>query len=181
MKKEEIEIWKQITDFENYEVSNLGRIRRIECIITYSNGNTCNYKEKYLKLELTRDNYNRVTICKNNITKRFQVHRLIALYFIDNLNSSPCVNHKDGNKQNNKVSNLEWCTYSENENHSYSILGKINHNRKLSEQDINYIKQNAKKGVNNYKRGNLKQLSEQFCVNRTTITNLLNKQTYVDS
>jgi hypothetical protein len=52
------------------------------------------------------------------------IHRLVALAFIENEFDKPCVNHIDGNKNNNNASNLEWCTFSENEKHSYQILNK---------------------------------------------------------
>lgn len=69
--------------------------------------------------------YNRVNLSLNGKAKKFRVHRLVAQAFIDNPLNKPFVNHIDGNKLNNHVSNLEWCTASENEHHSYSVLGKV--------------------------------------------------------
>jgi hypothetical protein len=70
--------------------------------------------------------YNNVCLSLNGKVITFLVHRIVANAFIPNPQNKPCVNHKDGNKNNNDISNLEWCTYSENEKHSYSALGKIN-------------------------------------------------------
>ena len=102
-----MEIWKRIEEFDNYEVSNYGRVRRVRCCIVYGNGIVTNYKEKILKQEVNRVNYLRVTFSQNNIQKRFQVHRLVAKYFIENPENKPCVNHIDGNGMNNNISNLE--------------------------------------------------------------------------
>ena len=172
------EIWKKVVNFENYEVSNLGNVRRVSCKIIYQNGQVCNYKEKILKLENNKGNlkgfYKRVTLCKNNKPKRFQVHRLVAEYFIPNPLNKPCVNHIDGNPSNNIASNLEWCTYKENEKHSYEILGKKNHNRILSKENVLSIRSNFKKGIG----GNLLELSKLFNVKLNTIYSVVNNKTY---
>lgn len=68
--------------------------------------------------------YKRVVLSHNGYKKRYLVHRLVAMTYIPNNESKPCVNHIDGNKLNNHVSNLEWVTYSENELHSHRKLGK---------------------------------------------------------
>jgi hypothetical protein len=178
-----MEIWKAIDGFENYEISNYGRVKSNECTIVYSNGMITKYKEKYLKLESNRCNgkgsYKRVTLCKNNKPKRFQVHRLVAQYFIDNPHNKKCVNHIDGNPSNNNIKNLEWCTHSENERHSYDILGKINANRKLSNEAIEDILKNCIKGVNKVNKGNVEEFMIRYNVSQGTILNVINKKYYV--
>lgn len=68
--------------------------------------------------------YGTVVLSFNNEKKRFLVHRLVAFKFIPNEQNKPCVNHINGIKDDNRVENLEWCTYSENEQHSHKVLGK---------------------------------------------------------
>lgn len=180
-----MEIWKDIKDYEGlYQISNCGKVKRLQSIVTYSNGNKCNHKERMLSLEKTKINkrgqyYFRVTLSKNNKQKRFQVHQLVALNFIENNQNKKCVNHKDGNPENNNVENLEWCTYSENEQHSYDVLNKINAIRKLSDKDVKYIKSNYIKGINDKIRGNRFELQKKFNVDKTTILNVVNNKYYV--
>jgi len=113
-------------DFPAYEVSELG------AVVNINTG-------RALKPETTRNGYMRVKLCGNGDTKKFLLHRLVAGLYIPNPLGKPCVNHIDGDKGNNSVANLEWCTYSENEVHSYRDLGKtvpggINHyNAKLTD------------------------------------------------
>jgi len=73
---------------------------------------------KILKPDVGKHGYCRVRLSLGDNTKRFLVHRLVAHHFIENSNDKPFVNHLDNNPQNNKVSNLEWCTASENMRHS---------------------------------------------------------------
>lgn len=173
-----MEIWKIIEEFNNYEVSNYGRVRRKKCVIVYSNGAVTNYKEKIVKQQLNKGIYLRVTFSQNNIQKRFQVHRLVAKYFIENPENKPCVNHIDGNGMNNNVSNLEWCTYSENERHSYNVLGKVNANRKLTESQIKDILQNCFKS-NGLKKSNVSLFANKYGVSVNTISNVINRKYYV--
>ena len=112
----EEEIWKDIPGYETYyQVSNLGRIKSLN---RYYNGR--NLKGKLLKLSMNRFGYLRFTAKKDNITKTLHVHRIVLLTFNPN-DEIKQVNHIDGNKTNNKLENLEWCTDSENKIHAYKI------------------------------------------------------------
>ena len=114
-------IWLPIKEFNNnYFVSNTGLIkstsRKVKC-----KGGFRVIKERVLKTFKKIGGYEFCDLGRKN--KRL-VHRLVAIAFIPNPENKPCVNHKDGNKHNNNVDNLEWVTYSENEFHSYNKLGK---------------------------------------------------------
>lgn len=101
-----MEKWKDIVGYESYyQISDIGRIKRKDT-------------EKILKNNI-RNGYEYVTLCVNGQRKKFYVHRLVAIAFIPNPNSYEQVNHKDGNKSNNKASNLEWCTQKENLLHAF--------------------------------------------------------------
>ena len=109
-----MEEWKDIKDYEGlYQVSNYGRVKSL-------NHNHTS-KEKILSLKPNGRGYIRVTLCKNNIKKPYSVHRLVAITFIPNPNNYPLVNHKDEDKTNNHVDNLEWCTYKYNINYGTGI------------------------------------------------------------
>jgi hypothetical protein len=101
------EIWRAVVGYEGlYEVSNLGNVRSLN----YGNTGKC----KLLKLCFDKYGYLQVGLCKNKKRKMCRVHRLVAITFILNLMKYPAVNHKDENKINNKVENLEWCTVEYN-------------------------------------------------------------------
>lgn len=106
------EIWKDIPNYEGiYKINNLGEIRRYS---TY-----CIYDRRIpeyhnIKAHIDKNGYYRVLLSKNNKIKNYLVHRLVAQTFIPNPNNLPQVNHKDENKTNNNVNNLEWCTRSYN-------------------------------------------------------------------
>ena len=102
------EIWKNINNFEGYQVSNFGRIKNIRNLTI-------------LKPAMTYNGYEIVCLSKKSKTKKFRVNRLVAEAFIPNPSNYPIVNHKDGNKLNNNVNNLEWCTHSYNLIEAYRL------------------------------------------------------------
>ncbi len=112
------EIWKPILGFEGfYEVSNLGRIRSVDRVVTYSNGQKHLHKGCLLKPGVIQNNYLQVALCKDGVTKHFMVHRLVAETFLLNQDNLPQINHKDENPLNNIADNLEWCSSSYNINY----------------------------------------------------------------
>ena len=119
MSKADEEIWKDIKGFENkYQISNLGNLR---------NSNTNNT----LKFRKSSRGYLTITIRKKSKVYCYLVHRLVAETFLPNPNNYPQVNHIDGNKSNNIVDNLEWCTASNNQKHAYRIGLHVNDTQKM--------------------------------------------------
>jgi hypothetical protein len=128
------EIWHPCAGFEtHYEVSNLGNVRSIE---RYSNNGHNNglrkLPSKVLKSALGKSGYLLVTFSVDNTQSSQNVHRLVARAFISNESNKPQVNHKDGNKQNNCLDNLEWVTASENMKHAYGELNVNHYKRKTT-------------------------------------------------
>ena len=109
------EIWKDILGYEGfYQVSNLGRVRSVDRIVKGCFGSIQHKKSVILAPAINTAGYYSVALTKNAKGKTFRVHRLVAEAFIPNLGNYPIINHKDENKLNNNVKNLEWCTYSYN-------------------------------------------------------------------
>lgn len=118
------EIWKDIQGYEGlYQVSNLGRIkslgRTIKKIGPKGKIFYRDYPEKILKQTKNKKGYLTVILSKNNENKIVRVHRIVAKTFLNLKEKGKEVNHKDGNKENNCASNLEWITHQENMIHAY--------------------------------------------------------------
>lgn len=112
------EVWKDVKGYEGlYQVSNLGRVKSLARILNDGR----KWKEKVLKLGKDKDGYLQVHLYKNGKPKMFKIYRLVAEAFIPNPDSLPCVNHKDEDKTNNTVENLEWCTHEYNVNYGVSL------------------------------------------------------------
>jgi len=110
------ELWKPIQNFESqYEVSSLGRIRSLDRIVTYSDGRTGKLEGKIIRGSLLKNGY--ITVCLSS-KKRKYVHQIVAETFLGQSEFRQTVNHKDGNKTNNCVENIEWNTYKQNNNHA---------------------------------------------------------------
>ena len=107
-----MEIWKDIKGYEGlYQISNKGRVKTL--------GNNKTRKEKIRDGKIDRG-YKRILLCKNGKKKQCLIHRLVAEAFLPNPDNLPVVNHKDENKLNNNVENLEWCTQAYNVNYSHN-------------------------------------------------------------
>lgn len=136
-----IEIWKFIDNYEkNYQVSNFGNVKRLFGYITTKAGVVKPISENILNKTIKSNGYETVMLSLNGKGKRFHVHRLVAIYFIDNPLNKPEVNHKDGIKTNNNVLNLEWMTEMENKNHAVEnglmCFGENRPTVKLSEKKV---------------------------------------------
>ena len=113
-----IEEWRPIEGYEGlYEVSNTGRVRSVDRYVKYSNGQIHLHKGKVLSPVKSNLGYLLVSLCCNGKYKSISVHRLIAQAFIENPDNLPEINHKDEDKTNNSVDNLEWCDRSYNNNY----------------------------------------------------------------
>lgn len=118
----EQEIWKDVKGLEGYyQVSNLGNVRSIDRLIILFNGHF-RYRKEQMILKRKQARYVYIELWKNDIQKKFRIHWLVAEAFITNSDNKLQVNHINGDKTDNRVENLEWCTASENQKHSYNNI-----------------------------------------------------------
>lgn len=110
------------------KVSDDGKIYTLDHSYLRKNGRLDNRKGKQLRPSVDKYGYERVVLTKDGIRKTYLVHKLVALAFIPNPENKTTINHIDGNKRNNNVSNLEWATEKENQNHKWKN-GLANYNR----------------------------------------------------
>ena len=146
------EIWKDVKGYEGlYQVSNLGNVksldRRVKCGLR---NNSIVTKKGKIKEQKISNKYLIVSLCDGKTQKSKTVHRLVAEAFIPNPNNYPCVNHKDENKFNNCVDNLEWCTHKYNNNYgtrlnkiSKALINNPKTSKKVNQYDKNgeFLKQ----------------------------------------
>lgn len=167
-----MEEWKKIEDFNDYFISSKGRIRSLK-----------KKKDKILKNTIGKNGY-RVVIFyesegwgKGYKQKREYIHRLLARYFIPNPDNKPEVNHKDGNKLNNSLENLEWVTHQENMMHAsyelYDRRGEKSPHAVLTQAEANAIRQRYLNG-GIYQR----ELAREHGVALSTINLIVNNKGY---
>lgn len=140
------EEWRDIKGHEGcYQVSSMGRVKSFDTYRKGKNGSKRRCLSRILK-PLNANGYQKVALYTKKSNKHFLIHRLVAKTFINNNKNKPCVNHIDGIKTNNTVSNLEWCTYSENSKHAKDtglwkpLMGSKNGKSKLDEDEVVKIK-----------------------------------------
>lgn len=161
-----IEIWKDVVGYEGlYQVSNNGRVKSLT--------NTC-----IRKTHLDANGYELVTLNKNGRKTHKRIHRIVAEAFIECPNTKLDVNHKDGNKLNNSVENLEWCTRSQNVTHAFrnglncAARGEQHCNSKLKEREVLQIRE-AWDRFHNYCK-----VARMFSVNEGTVWAIINGKTW---
>lgn len=164
-------MWKDIPNFEGqYEVSDNGDVRSVNRIVTDRFGKTYGLKGRILKTNKTKNGYLLVHLSKNGQVTPVYIHKIVAKLFVSNPNNLPVVNHKDGNKENCKASNLEWVTYSENNQHAYDTglhpKGEQQYKAKLTEANIREIR-------NLGKYGTLQSIADKYGVSKATIRDVL--------
>lgn len=172
------EVWAKLVypnipdELNRFEISTYGRLKNINTQYIYKpnvlNSGYCSV---------------RTTVGSRSDKIHILIHKAVAYTFIDNPDDLPEVNHKDGNKENNKVENLEWCTSHENQQHKYDIglfdkskiSGENNHNSKLTIDDVEYIRKNYIKGSKEF---GARALSRKFDVASPTILSVINYETW---
>jgi len=137
------EIWKSVKGYEGlYEVSNFGRMKSLSKKVRNGANSYCVRKEIILTGTISNKGYVKVILVKDGQKQQYSVHRIVMMMFVPNPNNMPQVNHLDTNKQNNAVSNLEWCDGSRNMKHACKnglrdfLKGETHPTAKLSTKEV---------------------------------------------
>lgn len=183
----EKEVWKDVVGYEGlYMVSNLGRVKSLERVITvktkYNTHMQVHKKEKLLTPTINNvTKYYQVGLCIKGKPKTLFIHIIVTKAFLgEKPIDKKLVNHKDGNKCNNNISNLEYCTYSENTIHSYKLglqkspSGVNAYVSRLTKEDVLYIRNN----YNPLIRGSASVISRFLGVHRNTVIGVVTNMRY---
>jgi len=176
-----MENWKDIAGFEGkYQVSDLGRVRSLPQSFIRKDGRRFIVKGKILKQTVSAPGYKVVNIGK----KVNYVHRLIANAFIPNVNALNLINHLDGDKLNNSLSNLEWCDHSRNIQHAYDNKLRVisDKHRKSSRNNMMKNRRDCSVMVLNTSTGvffsSIKEAAKSICVDASTISRKLSVEVF---
>jgi predicted XRE-type DNA-binding protein len=168
-----MEIWKKIEGFENYEISNYGKLKVNLKFRKYRD-----YQSKILNPSKDKDGYFRTSLRKDNKGFMKSIHRLVAQHFLENKLNKPCVNHKNGIKTDNRFENLEWCSVRENNVHAIKLGlsgqsgGELHHMSKLKNNEVLEIIENK----NNLTQ---RELSNIYKISQTQISRIINKKRWI--
>lgn len=165
------EIWRDVAGYEGiYQVSNMGRVKSLHWL-----------GGRLIKPSSNKKGYLSVGLSKNNVMKNNKVHVLVARAFLLNPENKPIVHHRDGNRKNNRLENLEWATHIENQQYSIQmgtkkyLSGHENPNAKLTPEQVRYIRKHYIKGHPEF---NANALAIKFNVGQTTIYSVIHYKTY---
>lgn len=167
------EIWKPVTGYEGYyEVSNLGRIRRLQTRDRFGRQSRPHIVKQYKN---SRWGYMQVTLHQQGSNKTYRVHCLVAIAFLGDRPVRLDINHVDGDKTNNRFDNLEYCTRSQNIIHALDHglsrkRGEDHHSAKLTADQISAIRTASESGQSG------KSLAEQYGVGRSQISRIVNRK-----
>lgn len=171
------EIWKPVTGYEGfYSVSSFGRIRQD----AKRGGTSCG---KILNFKKSSGRYYRTIFCVNGRRKAFNIHCLVAREFIGERPYKFVINHKDCDRYNNHVDNLEYVSTIDNIRHSHNngigAHGERIKLAKLTDKEVLKIREKYKKGINQSCRGNSYNiLAKQFSVKKSCIANIIHRRTW---
>lgn len=171
------EIYIDIPEYEGlYQVSNFGNVRSLGRVITTKNGWTMKKPAMNLKIRVDKDGYSICTIYKNG-RKDFKVHRLVMIAFTGIIGET--VNHIDGNKKNNHVSNLEWCSQTENNRHALRTKLRepkygLKSPRALDKEKVIKIKNMLSGKISTIK------IAKEVGVSQATVSRIKRNETYQD-
>lgn len=174
------EKWCDIENYQGYyQISSFGRVRSINRYITRIDGRVCFIPSRILKpFQGKTCNYLCVQLCKDNVTEKFMIHRLVAKAFLGLKDKSTLeVNHINGNRHDNTVDNLELVTHQQNINHSISHFlkndyGEKSTNSKLSNNQAEEIRQKWFDGVKQV------DLANEYNVSKQTICKIVHYKAY---
>lgn len=190
-----MEVWKPVIGYEGlYEVSNLGRIKRLsKNLYQICGGTPCKriLKKKILKNCFVTHGYIGIGLSKDKKRKSFTIHRLVAIAFIQNPDNKPQINHKNFNKSDNRVENIEWVSAQENVNHAVKngkMTGAINQPRgekigisKLTWKKVREIRRKYKPGRSKCSQDgySMDKIAKEYGVAYNTINCILNMRTWI--
>jgi hypothetical protein len=168
----ENEIWKPLPGLEDdYMVSTFGSIKSLDRKIRHGHSIFLMKKGRVLKQQTTGTGYLYASIAKDGKVSRSYVHRLVAMTFLYNPNELKDINHKDGNKKNNRVENLEWCNRSDNLKHARdSNLLSI---CKVTWDNVRDIRRDKKSG-----KFTSKELAAKYGISKGQVNNILLNKTW---
>lgn len=164
------EVWKDIVFGKGkYQISNKGRVKTLERTVNCGDKIKMHIPESIMKVRI-KSGYVCVGLMVDGKYKQCTIHRLVATHFKENPLNLPCVNHIDGNKENNNDDNVEWCSYSDNQIHAYRLglrnplkSYKVTDSQKSQIRDI-YLSSNRL----------MREIASDFGISKATVSRIVN-------